>query len=544
LRGGALYIFFFGVFGSSLFLRPAGLGSVPHPSLVPIFIFFEKLVLKIKSGPIIFWGFIAVALPGAITFFIVYILFGSKLSNYGPYSFWNDEVAYWVWLRSFSFVGFNSGYNAPNEILPVFEFSRYGEASPFYLYVYGAVSRLVGWSNILPILINLLFVSFSIFLFIRFAKLDAVQIIFVSLVIVTSWPILLYLPMTTHESLNQAFGIVFSITFINLIAFRSRVHVIAKWLFVLFLCFATFVRLSWGLLLIPTLFYVLAGSTLKRGVVSILAGSVIYVFAILLTGYFLPPLNNSIFTALKGGVMLLKILRDQVYYMFVFNKLTPNIGVTFQMSVVIVWSVARMYKMKRSGVSLSHILDGFDMFDFYIIASLLFAGFIFYLQEGFYRTFAPTMLIFYLLQVFRRNYRSLSVFLVLNLLFFSSYMNFYGHVGDFQIIRADYTRGFVDGPQIQAEIERFIRFDPDAISPWCNTMLIPLDYYDARLILVPPGIGISYILQPSTFQFPAKSRYILFDADTYEIYKNDVNLEHLTSLPIGDLYLNFDVNCR
>ena len=138
LRGGALYLLSLLMLGVGIFLRTADLDDIPHLSLEPVFNFLKRLISKIGSGSsVVFWGFVAIALPLLIVLFIVYFLFGAKLSNYGPFSFWNDEVAYWVWLRSFSYVGFNSGYNLPNELLPVFEFSRYGEASPFYLYVYG-----------------------------------------------------------------------------------------------------------------------------------------------------------------------------------------------------------------------------------------------------------------------------------------------------------------------------------------------------------------------------------------------------------------------
>lgn len=550
LRGGVLYLSLLVIFVIGLWLKPVGIRNIPHPSFERFFNFIGQVTQGIGVSRTVVWKGIVVLLPVAIVLMVIYGVFGAKMSDYGPYSFWNDEVAYWVWLRSFSFVGFQSGYNAPNEILAPFDFSRYGEASPFYLYVYGSIAHITGWSSTLPIWINFLLISLSIFIFIRFIKLDTWQIIFTGLAITLSWPVLLFLPLTTHETLNQAFGIIFAFIIIKLIANISEISLGLKWFFVFLVYFATFVRLSWGLLLFPILFYCIEGSLLRRGLLSIIGGACLYISAIVAMGYLLPPLNNSIFDTFRGGLLngpqiFLDGVRRQIFFMFRFKELNPNIGVTFQMLVIMAWSIARLSKLLQVKPSLDSITRDFDFINFYNLAALLIAGFIFYLQEGFYRVFAPVLLIVYLIQIFRRDFRRLSVLLMVNLIFLSSYMNFYAHVGDFQIVRADYTSEYPQRERIQAEIEKFVAYDPNAENPWCNTLLIPLAFYDSRLILFPPGIGVSYILDSQNFKLPIKSRYILFDLDTYETYRDQVNIRLQASLPddLGNLYENMDIDC-
>lgn len=277
-----------------------------------------------------------------------------------------------------------------------------------------------------------------------------------------------------------------------------------------------------------------------------LIGGGLFVTAVVLIGFLLPPVNNSVFGGISEGITDgLKVFTHQVYqqfkHMFAYKQINPNIGVVFQMTIVIGWSVVRLFRLVRlDKTSLDGVLNSYEAFDLYNMSSLGVAGLIFYLQQGFYRTFAPAMIIVYLSLVTRKDYKYLFSLLLINIIFFSSYMNY---IGNYQNVKSDYTEKISQGLRIQAEIEKFIVFDPDANNPWCNTLLIPLDYYDSRLILLPPGIGISYILDTGTFHHLIKSRYILFDALSYESFKDETNLELLTSLPIGNLYQNLDLDC-
>jgi hypothetical protein len=82
-------------------------------------------------------------------------------------------------------------------------------------------------------------------------------------------------------------------------------------------------------------------------------------------------------------------------------------------------------------------------------------------------------------------------------------------------------------------------------NPWCNTLLIPLDYYDHRLTVVPPGIGISFIAGDYwAIKTPVKSKYLLFDQEIYEQLGDDLNVKLLESSSIGDLYYNLDSGCE
>lgn len=549
LRGLSLY----GMFLSFVFiawrLQPTKFPNTLYLSQTRFFLVIQRFVVVVENIPSRILRIIIALLPVTIICAVIYFVFGSKLSNYGPYSFWNDEISYWVWLRSFRYVGLHSGYNAPNELPAVFGFSRYGEASPFYLYIYGVLAKLVPWSAIVPVVINFVLLTISIYWFLYVTKFDNWQIVFSGLTILCTWPVLLFLPLTSHETLNQVIGLMCAIIFIKLISERASIDDRSRVLFIALIYLATLIRLSWGLLLIPAWFYTLKGNLGRRITFSILLGAVLYISVIVLMGYMLPPINNSILGTFKAGWLngpqiILNKLWHQSLSLFDTSSLTPNIAVVFQMIVLMGWSLWRILQLHHNGLTVSGIAQDRSLLILYTLVSLLVAGFVFYLPVGFYRTFAPTMLLLCFLLISQREYGRLAALLCVNVLMFSSYMTFFYGIGDYRVIAADYTTTDPWSHDAGATMVNFVFYDPKAINPWCNTLLIPLAYYDSRVMLVPPGIGISYIWSLSSYRLPMKSRYVWIGKETYTQIGGRTNLKKLTDLLGGTLYLNLDVQCQ
>jgi hypothetical protein len=545
LLGISLYVLFLTFLFVAQHLRPVSFQDTSYPPVDRFFFLIRQFVAVIESIPSWILRTIVALLPVTIVCFVIYFVFGSRLSNYGPYGFWNDETGYWVWLRSFHYVGLTSGYNAPNEILAPWEWSRYGEASPLYIYIYGSITKLSGWFSAFPVVINFVLFTISIYGFLWISRFNNRQIVLTGLAIIFTWPVLLYLPITSHETLNQIIGVLLAAIFIRLFTDRETLGWPQRFFIILFVYVATLIRLSWGLMLIPILFYGLKGKFLHRAILSIVLGCALYGSAIVLIGYFLPPINNSIFATFQGGVGLIveKVL-NQLDPFLTFKQFTPNWVVLFEMLVVMGWSVAHFWRLLRSKGTLAEFAADPSAFDLYNMASLFVAGFTFYLSVAFYRTFAPAMLIVYLLLIMREKYDKLLSLLLINILSFSAYMFYLDGLGDARIIKSDYTTTIPSASEISAEIKKFIEYDPKASNPWCNTLLIPVEFYHSRLIFVPPGIGISSILEPDTYQLPIKSRYVWINKKSYTALKGKTNLANLTNVLDGTLYLNLDVQCQ
>ncbi len=189
-----VFIFLIGILA-----KPIQRDQRPFPEIIRLFAPIRHGAEKINSIPPWILSLAIAGLPILIVCCGIYFGLNAQLSDYRPYSFWNDETGYWMWVRAFSHVGFNVGYNAPNELIARAGFNHYGEGSPLYVYFYGIIGRLVGWSPELPLLINFAILFLAIVAFTRFTSLDSVQILFTGLVTTLTWPVLLFLPMTTHE---------------------------------------------------------------------------------------------------------------------------------------------------------------------------------------------------------------------------------------------------------------------------------------------------------------------------------------------------------
>ncbi len=78
-------------------------------------------------------------------------------------------------------------------------------------------------------------------------------------------------------------------------------------------------------------------------------------------------------------------------------------------------------------------------------------------------------------------------------------------------------------------------------SRWCNTLLT--SQYPPQLIGVPGGIGLSVVRKPEKMTLPPQSRYLLLDDDVRAAFTGPLNLEKISTLPYGTLYVNRDARC-
>ena len=487
---------------------------------------------------------LASSLPILITCAIIYFDFDARLGDYRPYAFqgsFNDETGYWLWVRSFSQYGFQTGYNVPSERPAPAPFNHFGAGSPLYVYMYGAIGRLVGWVSQLPILINFILLFAALNLFILILKLDSLQILFIGLVVTLFWPVLLFLPTSFQETLNQSIGILMALVLFLLLDSRVASPV-AKSLIVLFVFISALTRLSWGFLLFPVIFLCLDGKMLTRSSVTILLGSTLLISSVLLTNYLVPPENNSLFRALRPqNASMIGVLIQRAFEQWMYlwrHKDSSSFIVVFEMIAVITWGGVRILVLLRKKLPLKTLVYGASLFDMYNLSTLLTAGFIVYLAHGFGRTFTPAVLVSVFLMIARKEYKLISVLLIVNILFSPA---FFGEL--YPAVAYNFTAKIPGLPLSEELTHEFIVFDDETDNPWCNTLLIPLDMYDYRLTAIPPGIGVSYIDRWKSIEFPLKSKYLLLDQESSEYIRKRIDVEKMVSLPIGDLFYNLESGC-
>jgi hypothetical protein len=124
---------------------------------------------------------LAAAAPTLVTVVLLYVHLGAHVRDFVP-SFWNDQVGYWHRAASFSRVGLDSGYYAPNEHTAAWALNRFGVGGPWYPALYGAIGSLVGWELWTSIPINVVLLGLALAAFCLVGRLDRTQILLVALV--------------------------------------------------------------------------------------------------------------------------------------------------------------------------------------------------------------------------------------------------------------------------------------------------------------------------------------------------------------------------
>ena len=243
--------------------------------------------------------FFLAVLPAILTLSLIHILLHSNLARFVPAS-WNDEVDYWRTAYSFSEVGWNSGFYAPNEKVAAASFSRFGVHGPYFAVIYGSLGHIFGWKFYTGIIFNWIFIAIGIYLFLWLINPDRKQILFFSAILFTSWSLLMYLPTISQEAMHQASACVLAALFYHLLSHRQKklpftlIVLSFVWIFSISL-----IRVTWAILFLPFFALIFPDHWLWKVISTGLSG--VITFLIIKTNQWLtPPMLNSIFKVMHG----------------------------------------------------------------------------------------------------------------------------------------------------------------------------------------------------------------------------------------------------
>ena len=487
-------------------------------------------------------------LPTLITLSILGGIFKVNIADFRP-RIWHDHGGYWHWARSFSEYGFDVGYNGFDEAVAPAEFNHYAENGPFYQMIYGGIGKVFGWSDALPIYINMGLLGIALMIFMRTVKLNTKQMLHIGLLMILLLPILLYLTTSMHESLNQAIAIIIASIFYLLYEKKEGIGALQKTFFILFLFIAALIRLSWAILFLPLFFMILEGKLLKKLFLSLILSALLGYAILQISSYLMPPAGNIIFDLLRdslenGFYVFSAHIKEQLNNLFFREKNRMDLIVTLEAVILAIWNLFYLVGMIRKKLSSTTIFQSQPFFNFYNLLVPLGMGVVFYLVNGFHRIFIPHILISALLLIASKKYIPIYVLLFFGILTSQPFINKY------KATPANFlpdSKEFVDS---RALLEQHVFFDTETDNPWCNTLLVPAHEYYNYVTMVPAGIGVSPIISPENLKYPLKSKYILLDAKTlarnvYVKYfpMEKLDLELLDSLPHTELYYNHASGC-
>lgn len=502
-------------------------------------------------------------LPLLLTLLLVSWRLDASIADFVP-NFWNDQVGYWHRIGSFAEVGFGIGFYNPDEVLPPWEAVRYGVNGPWFPALYGSVAALTGWSLWTSILFNAGVVAIAVVAFARLARLTWRQLGVTALVLVTFWPLLIYLPTASQESLQQAFAIVLAGLFVRALARGPELSRREQALSLAFLGAISLTRFSWALLL-PALVLAYMRSPSRRAVLLAgVGGALVGLALVRVTGLLQQAGQNSVSLALDrvrdapfdGSIDLVETAwrnTKTLLYPGYLDPTSPTVGVrgsldiTGTQSWVIVAVLACMALLALQRWRGWRVAPGWldaissreAAFHAWNLGSIVVTSAFLYLPSGYYRLIGAHVLLSMLVLAARRGAVLALGAVAVNLIMLPSFTRAY----DTWKPNFSLDETVVDSER--AAYRRVLPYRDDPATPWCNTILVPIEAYDWRITLIPPGLGVSYYVG-GEMRLPPKSAYVYLPPEPTALagIVPPASLERLrTSAATGTIYRNPDSPC-
>ena len=487
--------------------------------------------------------------PALLTYLLVHARFGVGVRAFVP-NYWNDQVAYWHKAASFAKVGFAAGYYSPNEQLPVIHAVPYGVSGPWFPALYGTIGSISGWSSDTSILVNMGLLAVGFVVFALLAKLDLTMIALAGVALLACWPVLLYVPTASQESLHQSIAIVLAGVFARAIRLGSAISTPERIATLLFLASAALLRYSWAIVL-PVLILLWAKKLSPPGfVVAVSSGVALLGVSLKVTSLLQPVGTNSGLDAFnelstdpsRAVERIAQTTWDNLKAFSHPGALDP-VALPVQAGVqdwliVALCALALLSVLKTRGrvtrlVAVTGLTEREAAFHLVNLGVTTIAALILYIPFGYYRFLGAHLLLSLLVFVACRRPLVIALAVALSLAMLPAFLQSYDRWRpNFALDQAVVSRE-------RAAFSRLIVYDSKASSPWCNTLLLPLPLFDWRVTLVPPGIGVSDESSKTVPNRP-KSRYVLLDHPP----PAGAAFRELGSFSAGTLYENGGSLCR
>jgi len=495
----------------------------------------------IRRFPRLLLTTVVLATPTVVTSALTAIIFGATIFDFVPSA--SDETFYWHQTLIVSRVGLAGGYYTYEELPPPSGNSvRFGFHGPAFPVLYGLAGRALGWEPYSAILFNLALITVALAVFIRLVKPDNRQLLVVLLLVITFWPLWLYLPSNMQETLQQAFAIVMAAIFYRLLSgpAPSRLFRSASCGFIVL---ASLVKPTWSLLAVPFFCLAVGDRTWRRLAAALTKAATLIVTMYAVFSYWSSPYPYYDFVGrlaqalrlspVQGARLFVGHAYGNTLALFQSEQHGIDVLVVFQVlflvAVMIALLTTRIKRRQAMAEPLFHLFN---------IGSILAFVVLFYAARVGYRPFAVHLLISLLLLIAHRRFRLMALIVAGNALLVGGFLGFYR---EWRTPSFNYDRARL--VLARNALQSLITYDSSQ-NAWCNTALSaasPFAYEE--LIALPPGIGYSVTLDSHLLRLPLKSKYILLNAGS-KLPQADLHLQWLGTTPVGIVYRNLDAPCR
>jgi hypothetical protein len=493
------------------------------------------------------------ASPAIVTLLLI-IFLGFSPSEFHPY--YSDELHYWNEENTFSNVGFTGGYSIINEVPAKIYKSTFGPHGPGFPVAMSLYASVMGWSSLSPLIFNMLWLTFSIYLFLNYCGGSSLQKTLATFFLMTSFPIILFIPTGMQEALHQGIAIMLAAYIAYVMqcreGFSRSLSTLQSGILLTGICLASFVRPSWALLYALCMVPVIENSRNRLVKIGLSLTAIIVAYAFFYL-FFSPTQNQTqlgtlqlIFAGEPSQILhFLEIIVKNTLHFFDWSQgeAFPATLLRYEILLVLVVCLFILYLNKKS-------LPENDKKKLLLASLILFVS-IFSVVSLYeigdwrdYRTLAPNFIAACLILTSVNKCSRLIM-----LLLFIQIISFAKCTETFELYRKNNFVALHEAKMYRARLHDVVTYTPGQ-SAWCNTLLIftPGQENSISLALaLEPGIGLSMVHKLDTLAKPIKSQYVLLD----EPGKNQFNrlglfdsFKPVASLnEIGMIYKNTNSGC-
>ena len=491
------------------------------------------------------------------------VYLGQRLADFHPAD--TDSVMYWHQIKTFVAVGFSGGYYTVGEEAAAASFTHFYAWGPWYIALYGLIGKAAGWSLLSPMLFDAGAVTLALVCGLLLIRPNIGRLALMLIVLLTYWPLHLYLPLAMQEPFHYAVAIMLAGIFYRLLALEGKVphwHLGAALVVILG---AALVRPTWALLLLPLATIIVekrshgcaTGGSWVRQVVRywplLVAGAVVAVI-FLLSWYVAAPYPQSVMFDVQ---LLLSSPLDSLPRLV---AVTIEQGMTFlwpdivhplwtllryQALGIVLWMTVLTFRCRdnetpqeapghpawRAAERRTHILN----LGLIVLMVLMLYEVILWRD---YRIVAPHLLLSLLLLAACGRGWVVAVAVLAGLMVSPSFLAAYDSLAPSQFAE---EQARIDAFAAQTAGTLVYRAQDD---PWCNTILLPLQSLATpEALAIPAGIGISSFDDDITGRSELKSGYVMVDHESGDSWTEVFDLQFLSATAIGDLYRNAGKSC-
>jgi hypothetical protein len=486
---------------------------------------------------------------------------GVSLDSFTPTM--SDEIGYYLQINAFVHHGFSGGYFTISETPAPAAFSHFGVHGPLFPLLYGVIGKLVGWEFRTGPFINILLLTLAIAVYCMVIRPTVWQALLGAALLATFWPFYLCVLSVLQDPVHWAIAILVGTGFCGMLRGRRWAE---SWSFRLvflgLLIYASLMRISWAMFLIPYVLLQLKRPTVGQVAVALVAsgagiGVLLYAFRWLCAPY----VGSSVaflMNKMAGGEVSAGSFFRHAYWNIEQLLLGNLSSQPMLLGSVIFWQaiafgslalfwLLRQWAGRRLLPATIEVGEpaAETLFHAFNIWFLLVGIILFYFvgNDGGWRMLAVHLLVSAVIAITSplRWLKAATLGMVL--------VNAGGlpwYTDSIQAVNRPRFQYLECARAFRGDLERFVPYEAGA-DPWQNTILI--GYYPVELLALPAGIGVSFFVDPVDVKQPIKSKYVLAHGEVVKQQNWRLKpLVHFSGLHSGiryqsqpfsaDLYLN------